>query len=67
MCEELIREALKKMYIEYGVDTSFIDDLSKEQFFRGMKGVLAELDIKRKTEYSQEHAEFIKDVYSKYC
>ena len=55
------------MYKKYGVDTKFIESLDEEQKIKGMKGVLAELDLNKKEDYSLEDLSFIKQIYSLFC
>ena len=67
MCEFQVIEAIKNMYIEYGVDVAVVENMTDEQIIKGMKGVLAQLDINKKKEYSEEHKFFIKKVYARFC
>lgn len=67
MCEFQVIEAIKNMYVEYGVDIAFVENMTGEQIIKGMKGVLAQLDINKKKEYSMEHKIFIKEVYARFC
>lgn len=60
-------EAIKNMYIEYGVDADFVKNMTDEQIIKGMKGVLAQLDINKRKEYSEEHRVFIKEFYARFC
>ncbi len=67
MCDFQVIEAIKKMYVEYGVDVDFVKNMTDEEIIKGMKGVLARLDINKKKEYSVEHRAFIKEVYARFC
>ena len=58
---------IEKAYKKYGVDSRFIDKLTDDQMLKGMKGVLAELDLKKKKEYEQEDLFIIKKIYSMFC
>ena len=58
---------VKKMYKKYGVDSRCIIDLTDDQIVKGMKGVLAELDLNKKREYEQEDLFMIKKIYSMFC
>ena len=55
------------MYKKYGVDSRCIIDLTDDQIVKGMKGVLAELDLNKKREYEQEDLFMIKKIYSMFC
>ena len=67
MENEVIIQRIRKMYAEYGVETTFLDALNDERIIKGMKGVLAELDLNKKKGYNQEDLKFIKDIYSMFC
>lgn len=58
---------IKKMYEKYGVDLACIIDLTDDQIIKGMKGVLARLDLNKKREYEQEDLFMIKKIYSIFC
>lgn len=58
---------LYKLYNKYGVDTKFLDSLDDEKKIKGMKGVLAMLDLNKMQEYDKQDLEFIRKIYSKYC
>jgi len=55
------------MYVEYGVNTMFLDKLDDIQKIKGMKGILAELDLNRTKNYSPEDLIFIQQIYSMFC
>lgn len=55
------------MYEKYGVDTKLINSLDDEQKIKGMKGILAELDLNKKTAYSSEDLLFIRCIFSIFC
>lgn len=55
------------MYLEYGVNTAFLDTLDEEHIIKGMKGVLAELDVNKNRNYEPEDIKFIQEVYSLFC
>ena len=64
------REIIKKiygLYIKYGVNIELLDSLDDERKIKGMKGVLAELDLNKKQEYDQIDLQFIQKLYSRYC
>lgn len=64
------RELIKKiygLYIKYGVNIELLDSLDDERKIKGMKGVLAELDLNKKQEYDQMDLQFIQKLYSRYC
>ena len=67
MDNNFIIQRIRKMYVEYGVDTAFLDTLDDERKIKGMKGVLAELDLNKKKDYSSKDLEFIKEIYSMFC
>jgi len=67
MDNNTIIQRIREMYMEYGVDMNFLDTLNDEQKIRGMKGVLAELDLKKKKDYTSEDLKFIKHIYSMFC
>lgn len=67
MDNNFIIQRIRKMYIEYGVDTAFLDALDDERKIKGMKGVLAELDLNKKKDYISEDLKFIQDIYSMFC
>ena len=39
----------------------------KQNKLRGMKGILANLDLNKQKSYTKEDAELIKDIYFMYC
>ena len=41
--------------------------METEQIIRGMKGILANLDLNKQKSYTKEDAELIKDIYGMYC
>lgn len=58
---------LYKLYNKYGVDTKFLDVLDDEKKIKGMKGVLATLDLNKMQEYDEQDLQFIRKIYSMYC
>ena len=64
---EIIIQRIEEIYRKYGVSTKFIESLNSEQKIKGMKGILAELDIKKEKEYSAEDLLFIRKVYAMFC
>ena len=64
---ELIIQRVEELYKKYGVDTKFIDSLDNERIIRGMKGVLAELELNKKKDYSSDDLKFIRKIYSLFC
>ena len=67
MSDELIIQQIKKLYKEHGVDTKFIDLLDDDRKIKGMKGILAELELNKIKDYSPEDILFIREIYSMYC
>lgn len=65
--ERAILERIRNMYVEYGVNTMFLDKLDDIQKIKGMKGILAELDLNRTKNYSPEDLIFIQQIYSMFC
>ena len=63
----IIVQRVEEMYKKYGVDLKFIEALDDEQKIKGMKGVLAELDLKKKSDYTSDDLLFIKQIYSMFC
>ena len=63
----IIVQRVEEMYKNYGVDLKFIEALDDEQKIKGMKGVLAELDLKKKGDYTADDLLFIKKIYSMFC
>lgn len=55
------------LYDKYGVDKSFYFFMNDEQKIKGMKGILAELDLKKNIEYDKVDLKIIKDIYSVCC
>lgn len=67
MDNNFIIQRIRKMYVEYGVDIAFLDALDDERKIKGMKGVLAELDLNKKKDYISEDLKFIQEIYSMFC
>ena len=69
MNNELIIQRIKKLYEKYGVDKKFIDSLDEDdnKKIKGMKGILAELELNKMKDYSPEDLSFIREIYSKFC
>ena len=55
------------LYEKYQVDSSFYCEMSNLEKIRGMKGILAELDKKKKLPYTDSDLEVIKDIFSLCC
>lgn len=55
------------LYEKYQVDSSFYCEMSNLEKIRGMKGILAELDQKKKVPYTDSDLEVIKDIFSLCC
>lgn len=55
------------LYEKYQVDSSFYCEMSNQEKIRGMKGILAELDQKKKFPYTDSDLEVIKDIFSLCC
>lgn len=49
------------------MDTEFLDALDDERKIKGMKGVLAELQIKKKKDYTADDLQFIREIYARFC
>lgn len=64
---KIIIQRVEEMYRKYGVDTERLELLDDERKIKGMKGVLAELDLKRKMDYSPEDLLLIRQIYSTLC
>jgi hypothetical protein len=64
---DVIIQRIRRMYLEYGVDTSFLDALDDKRIIKGMKGILAELDLNKKKDYTQDDIKFIQEIYSMFC
>mgnify|MGYP004446031517 CR=1 FL=1 len=67
MSEEKILKTIDELYEKYGVDRIFYSDMEVNEIMRGMKGILAELDLKKQKSYTKEDAEIIKDIYGLFC
>jgi len=67
MDNDAIIRRIRRMYIEYGIDTSFLDTLDDQRIIKGMKGILAELDLNKKKDYTQDDIKFIQEIYSMFC
>lgn len=67
MSNELIIQLIKKLYKKYGVDAKFIDLLDDDKKIKGMKGILAELELNKVRDYSPEDLLFIREIYSMFC
>lgn len=64
---EKIIQRIEEMYKRYEVDTKFLNSLNNEQKLKGMKGILAELDLNKKKNYTQDDLLFIRNIYSMFC
>ncbi len=60
-------QRIEEMYRNYEVDLAFLDTMDENQKIKGMKGILAELDLKKKMGYTPEDLNFIKQVYALFC
>ena len=67
MSEDKIIKIIDELYEKYGVERIFYSDMGTEQIIRGMKGILANLDLNKQKSYNKEDAELIKDIYFMYC
>lgn len=56
-----------ELYDKYGVDKKFLEALDDEKKIKGMKGVLAELDLNKIQEYDKQDLQLIQKIYSIYC
>lgn len=62
MNEEKIIKSIDILYEKYMVDKSFYNKMSNQEKIRRMKGILAELDLKKKMPYEDSDVEIIKDL-----
>lgn len=63
-------EALKKikeLYDCYEVDYQEFQCLEEDKQIKAMKGILAKLDLDRKTDYKLDDLKIIKQIYGIYC
>lgn len=65
--DSIIIQRVEEMYRKYGVDLKFLEMLDDEQKIKGMKGVLAELDLKKNGDYTSDDLLFIRKIYSMFC
>ena len=63
----IIIQRIEEMYRKYGVDLEFLEALDEKQKIKGMKGVLAELELKKNGDYTSDDLLFIQEVYSMFC
>ena len=64
--DKIIR-TIDEFYEKYGVEKIFYADMETEQIIRGMKGILANLDLNKQKSYTKGDAELIKDIYGLCC
>lgn len=67
MSEDKIIRTIDELYEKYGVERIFYADMETEQIIRGMKGILANLDLNKQKSYTEEDVELIKDLYGLCC
>lgn len=67
MNKQNIIERIDMLYDKYEVDKSFYEKMNEDEKIRGVKGILAELDMKKKIPYDSSDIEMIKDIFSLYC
>jgi len=67
MSEEKIITIIDELYEKYGVERTLYSDMEAKEIIRGMKGILAELDLKKQNPYTKEDVELIKDIYGLCC
>lgn len=67
MNEDRIIKTIDELYEKYGVERIFYSGMETEQIIRGMKGILANLDLNKQKSYTREDAELIKDIYGLCC
>lgn len=65
--DRIIMQRVEEMYRKYGVDLTFLERLDDEQKIKGMKGILAELDLKKNDDYTSDDLLFIRKIYSMLC
>lgn len=63
----MVIRRIEEMYKKYGVDLKFLEMLDDEQKIKGMKGVLAELELNKKCDYTSDDSLFIREIYSMFC
>ena len=64
--DKIIR-TIDELYEKYGVEKIFYADMETDQIIRGMKGILANLDLNKQKSYTKGDAELIKDIYGLCC
>lgn len=62
-----LRAIIDQLYERYGVDKAFYSAKEEDEIIKTMKGILAELDIKKQKPYTMEDIDLIKDIYRLYC
>lgn len=67
MNEESVIQDIIDLYNRYEVNIEYFSEWGKEDTIKGMKGILANLDQKRRKEYVYTDLVLIKKIYSKYC
>lgn len=63
MNEEKIIKSIDILYEKYMEDKSFYNKMSNQEKIRRMKGILAELDLKKKMPYEDLDVEIIKGYF----
>lgn len=58
---------LYKLYDDYDVDKTILNEKSIDNIVKGIKGYLAILDKEKKKEYSDEDIVLIKKIYYYFC
>lgn len=67
MSVEETKNYIDYLYKKYKVDDSFYNNMSEHEFIMGVKGILAELDLKKIIQYDKNDIDIIKDIYSSWC
>ena len=62
-----IIDSINELYEKYEVDKTIFEKLDKDELIRSMKGILAELDKKKKREYTKEDIITIRKIYNMCC
>lgn len=67
MNENEIIKKIDYLYSKYKVDKKIYSNMTDKELILGMKGILAELDIKKTGQYDKSDLEIIKKIYSICC
>lgn len=64
--QKLISE-LNRLFDKYVNDTEILKSIEEDKVQYQVKGILAELDKRKKKDFEEEDIETIKDIYFYYC